>query len=246
MIKKLSIDSHIFELQTFRNMKKWVLGFLLIVSSSSFQARTSSEEGKKPVKYLALGDSYTIGTALEEGESYVHKLQKLMEKGTSRKVNIDIVAKNGWTTTDLLTALEQDPPQEGYDIVSLLIGVNNQYQKKAKEEYRTEFRTLLEKSIELACNDLDKVFVISIPDYGVTPYAAAKRKGIARDIDVFNQINKEISDSLHVQYIDITGISRRGYKNPEMIAGDDLHFSGQMHTLWANRIMKIIKGRVYP
>ncbi len=155
-------------------------------------------------KYLALGDSYTIGTSVNEADRYPVQTAALL-KAQGVIVNVDIIATNGWTTADLLNATKNNPVKSDYDAVTLLIGVNNQYQGRTLDEYKQEFTTLLQRSIAFAKNNPAHVIVLSIPDYSVTPFAASSNKiKIATEIDAFNAANKTIADNLKVHYLEVT------------------------------------------
>ncbi|MCF0069206.1 SGNH/GDSL hydrolase family protein [Dyadobacter sp. CY261] len=193
------------------------------------------ESGK--ARYLALGDSYTIGQSVAPDERWPVILANELEDGGKSIATPQIVARTGWTTRNLLDALEQSPPTGTFDLVSLLIGVNNQYQGRNKEEYRIEFRQLLQKSITYAGGDAGNVFVLSIPDWGVTAMGEGNRDHIAAEIDSFNAIAKDECDKLKIVFIDITGISRKALNDPTMIASDQLHFSGKMYRLWVNDVI---------
>jgi len=188
-------------------------------------------------KYLALGDSYTIGEAVNETESYPVLLVDFLNQNSQKKWSSPtIIATTGWTTDELMQAIENTHLQgQTFDLVSLLIGVNNQYRKYPIEQYKKEFKMLLETAIEFAGGDVSKVFVISIPDYGVTPFAQDKKTElIAEEIDLYNQINYEITDLMQVKYFDITPISKEAKENIELLAEDKLHPSGKMYSLWIN------------
>lgn len=184
--------------------------------------------------YLALGDSYTIGQSVEVSDRYpVQTVALLKGKGINIK-DPDIIAVTGWTTTNLLDALNANPPQKNYAIVSLLIGVNNQYQGKSLEDYKTEFTELLNRSIMYAGNNRKHVFVISIPDYSVTPFARGRdTAAIAKEIDDFNAANKKIASDAGVHYLDITPISREAKDNLSLVANDGLHPSGEQYRQWS-------------
>lgn len=203
---------------------------------------TSTPIQGKSIKYLALGDSYTIGTAIGTENSYATLLaDSLQSEKEIGKVKLEIIAKNGWTTGNLLNGISTENPANDYDVVSLLIGVNNQYQHLSKIQYRQQFRALLEQSINFAANDTSRVFVLNIPDYGVTPAGGNGNASIAADIENFNRINKEISDSMGVSYLDIYSVSKTALNHPDLIAPDGLHFSARMHQLWLKIIYKPIK-----
>lgn len=193
---------------------------------------------KNNFSILALGDSYTIGESVNLDDRWTKQLIKKL-KSDNLNFNEKTIATTGWTTRNLLDAIEEEKLQNNYDFVYLLIGVNNQYQGLNKEKYRSEFKTLLENSINLAQNKNDNVFVISIPDWGVTPFAKYQDKEmIAAEIDAFNLVNKEESEKLKVNYIDITPISRKAINDTSYIAYDGLHPSGKMYEEWAELLYK--------
>ncbi|GGA88022.1 lysophospholipase [Puia dinghuensis] len=183
--------------------------------------------------YLALGDSYTIGEAVDSNDRY--PVQALHLIADARP---EIIATTGWTTGNLLDALAAARPAGDYQAVSLLIGVNNQYQGRSQAEYREQFIALLKAAIGLAGNRPSHVLVLSIPDYSVTPFA---RKGntarIAAQIDSFNAINSGIAAMYKVNYLDVTTESRKAGADPSLIAADGLHFSGKEYAIWA-RLME--------
>ena len=150
-----------------------------------------------------------------------------------------IIAKTGWTTDELKTAIVAENIEERFNLVTLLIGVNNQYRGRDVEEYRTEFIELLNMAIEFGDNNPKNVIVISIPDWGVSPFAANRnRTEISTEIDAFNLVKKEETIKKGVKFVNITPISRTALNNADMIASDGLHFSGKMHQLWVNEILK--------
>ena len=202
------------------------------------------------IRYLALGDSYTIGESVDESERWSNQLAELIETDTGREVDVKIIARTGWTTDELWQGIQVDKINPPYDLVSLLIGVNNQYRGRDIEEYREQFVFLLNKSIEYAGGDVNRVIVLSIPDWGVTPFAKDKGSDpeqIAREIDAFNAVDQKETEKAGAHYIDITPISREAIKDPLLIAGDGLHPSGKMYAMWANTVlptaMEILKGR---
>ncbi len=222
--------------------------FIILLSSCDDDEMIPPQENPismDTINYLALGDSYTIGTSLEdEGDRYPVKI--------SDQLNADgypchppvIIAQNGWTTGDLLNATASFTPDSTFDLVSLLIGVNNQYQNKSIEEYAKEFETLLVQAIQYAGDDTNNVFVVSIPDYGVTPFGSDNAETIAKEIDQFNNVNREITESYGISYFYITDISRLAADNPGLIANDDLHPSGKMYELWVADFIDDIKMKL--
>ena len=187
--------------------------------------------------FLALGDSYTIGESVDEKDRWSMQLIDLL-KNDFNFTKHDIVARTGWTTSELTQAIESKKLTEQYDMVSLLIGVNNQYRGQSLDSYRVEFKQLLNTSVKFAKNDAKKVTVLSIPDWGKTPFAKGQdAQKIGSEIDAFNNVAKEECKKLNIIFIDITEITR---KNTEasMFANDGLHYSGKMHRLWATEVVK--------
>ncbi|MFK7774776.1 MAG: SGNH/GDSL hydrolase family protein [Saprospiraceae bacterium] len=194
-------------------------------------------------KYLALGDSYTIGQSVAVADRYPIQLETQLQ---SDSINIDttiIIAKTGWTTTDLKNAITATDLVDTFDLVSLLIGVNNQYQGKSIEEYEIEFAQLLQTSIDFAGGKKENVFVVSIPDYAYTPFGNGNTT-ISQEIDDFNLVNKTITDNVGVSYFDITPISREGLDTPELVASDNLHPSGEQYSRWVNLFYDEVKLKV--
>lgn len=193
---------------------------------------TTPAPSNRSFRYLALGDSYTIGESVSEKDRWPNQLAALIPN--KRGVDVTIIARTGWTTSELWDGIQTIDPQGPYDMVSLLIGVNNQYRGYGIDEYREEFKFLLGKAIEYAGGKSEHVIVLSIPDWGVTPFAADRdREKIASDIDVFNAVNHEESQKAGVHYVDITPISREALNTPALVAEDGLHPSGTMYAEWA-------------
>jgi lysophospholipase L1-like esterase len=193
--------------------------------------------------YLALGDSYTIGQSVAENERFPVQTVTMLNAGGIKYKQPEIIAQTGWTTGNLLSRLDNSPPlQSQYDIVTLLIGVNNQYQGRTQEEYRQQFTTLLQRAIQYAGNNSRHVIVLSIPDYGVTPFASGRdRELIAKQIDSFNTINKDISMQYGTNYIDITPDTRLAINDPSLIASDGLHPSRVEYAIWAGKLAPMIR-----
>jgi lysophospholipase L1-like esterase len=194
--------------------------------------------------YLALGDSYTIGESIDAADRYPAQAVRLLNRADHLPCqDPDIVAVTGWTTGNLLDALAMEKPAPAYRIVSLLIGVNNQFQGRPQSEYREQFALLLEKSIVLAGNRPSNVIVLSIPDYSVTPFGRSLDTAlIAAQIDSFNVINHDLALAYKVNYIDVTAESRKAAGDPTLIAGDGLHFSGKEYGNWARLMEPVLKG----
>ena len=194
--------------------------------------------------YLALGDSYTIGQSVTETERYPVQTTALLNKDSIIFSSPEIIAQTGWTTGDLLSRLATSPPKNStYDIVTLLIGVNNQYQGLPQSDYSSQFSNLLNKAIVYAGNNKNHVVVLSIPDYSVTPFANGSDKArIAREIDEFNAINKSIADNAGVKYLNITASSRMAATDPTLITYDGLHPSGKEYKKWSDSLSVIIRS----
>lgn len=194
------------------------------------------------LRYLALGDSYTIGESVEEAERFPNQLAALLADEGFR-VEVKIIARTGWTTDELWQGIQKEDITPPYDMVSLLIGVNNQYRGRNIEEYREGFILLLNKAIEYAGGDVKRVIVFSIPDWGVTPFAAGRNTTqIASEIDAFNQVNLEESQKAGAHYVDVTPVSRKAEEDPTLVAGDGLHPSGKMYSEWAKSALPIALG----
>lgn len=184
--------------------------------------------------FLALGDSYTIGESVATSERWPVQLARLLRE---QQINLDdpvIIARTGWTTAELSDGIDRAKPQGVYELVSLLIGVNNQYRGRSEEEYRREFAAILQRAIAFADQKPARVLVLSIPDWGVTPFAKGRdRAAIGAAIDRFNAINCEEMERAGAQYVDVTPISRQAVNDPALIARDGLHPSGKMYAEWA-------------
>ena len=209
-------------------------------TDTSFIPPASTDTSVKT--YLALGDSYTIGQSVPEEDRFPEQTIQLLRNENIKISDPEIIAATGWTAGNLINALTLNPPQKHHSLVSLLIGVNNQYRGKSMDEYKTEFALLLNRSLQYAGGNKKNVFVLSIPDYSVTPFAHnSNKQKIAIEIDSFNVINKAISDSLGVNYLDVTAISRDGLNDPELIANDGLHPSGKQYKKWAELLAPMMK-----
>jgi len=184
--------------------------------------------------WLALGDSYTIGQSVSEAERFPAQTAALLENDSLVFTTPQYIATTGWTTVNLLNAIAQQNPQGPFDIVTLLIGVNDQYQQLDINSYNANFTACLQKAIVLAGNRKDHVFVLSIPDYSVTPFAQQSDTAqIHREIDNYNAINKAITLSYKISYTDITPTTREMKNDPSLIAYDGLHPSGKEYAKWA-------------
>ena len=205
--------------------------FFLIVIFLELSCQIN-EKSEKRYNYLALGDSYTIAESLNLIDSYPHQLKNQLKKIDS----VNIIAKTGWTTGELIDTLKSLDINNKYDYVSLLIGVNNQYREYDISIFEEEFEYLLNLAIQYA-NDRSKVFVISIPDYGVTPFGFKNRDKIYKEIDQYNLIKRKIVEKYNIRFYDVTDISREAKEKKYLIAEDSLHPSREMYSLWVDRIL---------
>ena len=191
----------------------------------------------KEYTYLALGDSYTIGESVPANENFPNQTTVLLRKKGYKFLSPEIIAKTGWTTDELQSTVNNYHLKNNYDLVTLLIGVNNQYRGRSIDEYEKDFESLLKQAIQFAGNETGHIIVLSIPDWGVTPFASGRdRLEIAKQIDKFNEINKNISTKHRVRYIDITAWTREAASNLSLIAADGLHPSGKEYERWAKKI----------
>jgi len=190
---------------------------------------------------LSLGDSYTIGEGVLLHKSFPYQVVQLLRK---KELNIsapEIIAKTGWTTDELSSAIENYSFLPKYDFVSLLIGVNNQYRGRPVEEYKTEFENLLKQAISFAHGKKDHVLVLSIPDYSITPFAKSLATDkIAREIDLYNSVNKAVSIQYKVKYIDITHAARETKNDSSLLTSDELHPSEKEYKNWAEMIVDLL------
>ncbi|MGQ1786191.1 GDSL-type esterase/lipase family protein [Saccharicrinis sp. GN24d3] len=199
-----------------------------------------------PIRFLALGDSYTIGQSVLVSERWPNQLASYLENRGFTIGKLEIIARTGWRTDDLQNNIELQNPSNDYNLVSLLIGVNNQFQGTSFEKYPTEFRQLLNQAIQFCGGKVAGVFVLSIPDYGYTPFGTYNRATISAQIDMYNQVNRRISEELGVTYIDITTISREAEEKPQYIASDNLHPSGQMYAQWVREVIQNMDLNIAP
>ncbi len=212
---------------------KFILLFLISINTVA-QSLTVTEK----VKFLALGDSYTIGQGVSVQERWPNQFIDSLKKRGIDCHDPRTIATTGWRTDQLKQAITTANLTNDYNLVSLLIGVNNQYQGRSLADYAIEFEELLNRAIELGGGKSSTVFVLSIPDYGYTPFGASQQEKISRAIAEFNQVNRHIANALGVLYIDITPISQRGLIEPDLIATDRLHPSGKMYAEWVALLLK--------
>ncbi len=214
--------------------------YILIIISLSHTMMHAQINTTSVHTYLALGDSYTIGESVAEEDRFpIQLVRRLNEAGYSIS-NPKIIAKTGWTTDELMAAIVQEHIEDQtFDMVSLLIGVNNQYRGRDVEVYRREFTELVSRAVKFARNNVKNVFVVSIPDWGMTPFGKkSPKQNISQNINLFNKVNKEVCIKMGILYIDITPDSRLADKDPDLIANDGLHPSAKMYANWVDHIIR--------
>lgn len=220
---------------------RWLLATCLIMLlGDSSGARERHNERR--MTYLALGDSYTIGEGVQPADRWPVQLAGLLRKKGFEVADPDIVATTGWTTAELATGITewQGSRSSGasYDVVSLLIGVNNQYRGQSLEVYRTELRSLIKTAVDFAGNRKSRVFMLSIPDYGITPFAKERDpQEIARELDEFNAAASEVAKEEGVAFIEITADTRK--LGGGAVVDDGLHPSGAVYKLWAEKALPV-------
>lgn len=230
--------------------------WIVIISACAYPSASAQEASLAPksiLKFLALGDSYTIGESVEVKDRWPSQLKQLLEREDIALEEPVIIAKTGWTTDELDAAIDSANPENEYDLVTLLIGVNNQYRQRPVETYAPEFERLLLRAIEFAKGEAHRVIVVSIPDYGITPFVTKKfaespnadskfsASRIANELDAYNLAAKEITIKHEANWVDITPLSRKHGLEPGMLAEDGLHPSGLMYKLWAKEVTQIAK-----
>ena len=191
--------------------------------------------------YLALGDSYTIGEQVSFADNFPNQTVQQLRKTGFQFYAPEIIAKTGWTTDELSHAIENTAFLKKYDIVSLLIGVNNQYRGRSAPEFKIEFEHLLQNAIQFAGNNPGHVFVLSIPDWGVTPFAEGRdRKQVTTEIDAFNRVCNNSAIAFQTHFINITDSQRADGNKKEYVAPDGLHPSEREYKKWADKFTDAI------
>lgn len=224
---------------------KFILTLILQLSATLlFMIDSSDFQKDKKLTYLALGDSYTIGEGVDEKDRYPFQLvEELNITGKFTFEDPQIIAKTGWTVDELeegINASQTD--KKGYDLVTLLIGVNNQYRGKPVAEFEKEFEAMLKRAMAFARGKNDHVIVVSIPDWGVTPFATDRgsdQEKVAEEIDAYNTAKAAICSKYGVEFVEITEDYRQIGATPEMVVEDQLHPSGLVYARWAEKIFKI-------
>jgi lysophospholipase L1-like esterase len=206
-----------------------------------FMNMQTALHAQKTISYLALGDSYTIGESVPIYENFPYQTVQLLRAKGLKIQAPEIIARTGWTTDELMAGIDKTNMLKEYNLVSLLIGVNNQYRGRNLEEFGKQFELLLNKAIAYAGGKKEQVFVISIPDWGATPFAAGRdRKKIGEEINAFNALKKKLTVEKGIQFIEITEGSRAAIHDESLVAKDKLHPSGKEYAKWAEKLSAAI------
>ncbi len=217
------------------------LRLLLYACFSILPSSLSPSMLSKTYTYLALGDSYTIGEGVPVADNFPYQTVQLLRRTGHDFHAAEIIAKTGWTTDELQQGIAGSCFQKKYDFVSLLIGVNDQYRGRAVSEYAAQFEALLQQAIQFAGDRPGHVFVLSIPDWGATPFAEGRnREQITTEIDLFNDTGRHIAEKYRVQFIDITPGTREGIHDESLLTTDKLHPSGKEYARWAKELYSAI------
>ena len=235
----------------FNHFSVILAGFLAFSACSNSDDEEALPTGD-PIKtraemhYLALGDSYTIGQSVCNECSFPLQLEKAFNTSNDSVLQTKIIATTGWRTDELIHAIEEDNPDDNYDLVTLLIGVNNQYQNRPFSQYEKEFPELLQTAIRLAGGDKNNVIVVSIPDYAFTPYgqSTSDPQKISNELENYNAFAKATTEAQEVTFLNITDITQRGVQEPELVASDGLHPSALAYKEFVERFLPLVKEKV--
>lgn len=221
-----------------------VTGAVPAILAAALAGNAFDAEAATVTTYLALGDSYTIGESVEPAGRWPMRLAEALRAEGISIEDPRIIATTGWTTDELSAAIDAAAPRDDHGLVSLLIGVNNQYRGRDVDDYAREFAVLLERAIGFAGRRADRVFVLAIPDWGVTPFAARSGRdtaAIARELDAYNAMAAKICAERGVAFVDIAPVSRARGAEPAMLAEDGLHPSAAMYAEWARLALPAVR-----
>ena len=214
-----------------------------IVPTPTTPPVTTNPDTTEKIDILALGDSYTKGESVPTAQNFPNQLKTQLYADGYKVIGLKIIAQTGWRTDQLKNAIQNQNPEikdSTFSIVTLCIGVNNQYQGGNPETYRTEFEQLLNTALTRAGGRRERVFVVSIPDYAYTPFGQGNAT-ISQQIDQFNTINQSITLQYGIAYVNITDISRQGLQTPGLVASDGLHPSASQYTAWVSKLLPYVK-----
>ena len=212
--------------------------FLVILVFSILNTRAQTISLETPVKFLALGDSYTIGESVDGKSAWPYQLSELLQDKAIRVGKTQIIAKTGWRTDDLIDKIKSTELHSDFNLVAILIGVNNQYQSKPFSQYENEFPVIFELALQKCNHDSSRIFIVSIPDYYYTPFGLTSKKGntISEELSAYNTFAKSFADQMGVPFVDITPISQK--REEKLVATDGLHPSAFQYKLWVEKIIQ--------
>lgn len=192
------------------------------------------------MRFLALGDSYTIGEGVREEERWPNQLVRILADGGPQITDLQLVAQTAWTADELSDAIDQARPRGPFDLVTLMVGVNDQYRSRPVGAFAPEYRRLLTRAIGFAKGQTRRVIAISIPDWGATPFAQGRDRAlIGREIEAYNRRSQELANRAGVAWVDVTPASRATLTDPSLVTADGLHPSGAMYARWAELIAPV-------
>ena len=234
-------------MNTFKIIILILLLFNCTTNENELLPDTSEEKNlqeKNGFSYLALGDSYTVGESVPAEQSFPIQLSNRLESELNKRLETKIIARTGWRTDVLQNGIANTRIDKPQDLVTLLIGVNNQYQNKPFEQYEKEFPELLQTALSFVDGDTEKVMVISIPDYAFTPFGQTRdMDNISKQIDRYNEFAQSTARDFNISFVGITDITREGLEQPELVAPDGLHPSGQAYGKFVERILPFVLER---
>jgi lysophospholipase L1-like esterase len=185
------------------------------------------------IRYLALGDSYTIGEGVAPTETWPFQLSNILKAEKEIEITLTVLAMTGWTTGDLLQAMTEGLEASSFSLASVLIGANNQYQRGSSDIYREELNAILSRAVKLTGG---RVFCLSIPDWGATPFGKSEgRIGTGADIDSFNEVACRLCSDFLIPFVDITSVSREMRADSQVMVADGLHYTAKMYSIWARK-----------
>lgn len=201
----------------------------------SFDVTAQIQTIETPIRFLALGDSYTIGQSVPEVDRWPNQLASSMRGAGWQVDTVHYIATTGWRTDNLLSAMNNAELSNDFNLISVLIGVNNQYQGRPISQFIPDLMAIIDQGIQHAGGDTSQVFLVSIPDYAYTPFGNGN-PNISAEIDQYNELKDSIAQVYGINYFYITDITREGLNDPELVAADNLHPSGKAYGLMADRI----------
>lgn len=228
-----------------RNYIIFSVTVLFLISCNATSSIIEEEKfTKADINILSLGDSYTIGQNVCESCKFPEQLKdSLQSRNRDLNFNLKIIAKTGWNTRNLIDAIETNNLSSNYNLVTLLIGVNNQFQRIPFSTFENEYSVLVQKAIKAVNSDKDKLIILSIPDYAFTPFGRGSQN-ISNDIETYNTYIKNFCINNNITFLNITDITKMGLTNPSLVANDGLHPSKEAYTKFVERLLPLINSKL--